>query len=67
MDNETLRKLERHATAAADIIRADVLESAADTLADPDADPRDSLAALVDAQVLYGVAAAARTALKEVV
>jgi hypothetical protein len=66
MNRRTLKALERHATAAADIIRADVLESAAAVLADPEARPGDSLAALVDAQMLYGVAAAARTARKEV-
>jgi len=67
MDNETLRKLERHATAAADIITTSVVNSAADTLADPDpdADPRDSLAALVDAATLYRIASDARTVRKE--
>jgi hypothetical protein len=67
MDRSTLRKLQHHAKSAADIIVNSVVNSAADTLADPEADPRDSLAALADAQVLYGVAAAARAGLKEVV
>jgi len=65
MNRRQLKALERHATAAADLIRDDVLESAADVLADPDARPGDALAALVDAQTLYGVAAAARAGLKE--
>lgn len=66
MTPSQLKALERHANAAARIIRDDVLATAADVLADPDADPRYSLAALADAQVLYGVARAARAGLKGV-
>lgn len=63
MTPSQLKALEHHAQAAGDLIRDDVLESAADVLADPEADPRNALAALVDAQVLYTVAAAARAGL----
>lgn len=67
MNTRTLKALERHATAAGDIITASVVNSAADTLADPDpdTDPRDSLAALVDAATLYRIASDARTVRKE--
>jgi len=65
MDNETLRKLERHCNAAAGIITNSVVTGAADTLADPDADPRDSLAALVDACTLRRIANDVRTVRKE--
>jgi len=66
MDSKTLRKLERHAQAAGALIISDVVNSAADTLADSTADPRDSLAALVDAAVLLRIALDARTVRKGV-
>jgi len=68
MDRKTLRALERHCTAAGDLIRDSVVNGAADTLADPDpdTDPRDALAALVDAATLYRIADDARTVRKEV-
>ena len=62
MDRKTLKALERHAQAAADIIAADVTATAADVLADANADPADSLAALVDAAILYRIARDARDA-----
>lgn len=67
MDNETLRKLERHCNAAADIITKSVVNSAADTLADPDRGTAalDALAALVDAATLYRIASDARHGRKE--
>ena len=65
MDRKTLKALEHHTPAAADIIVADVTATAADVLADPDSDPRDSLAALVDAGTLYRIASDARTVRKE--
>ena len=63
-----LKALERHCNAAAKIITDDVVDGAADVLADPDpdADPRDSLAALVDACTLRRIARDARTVRKEV-
>ena len=69
MNRKNLKALERHATAAADIITNSVVNGAADVLADlyHDADPRDSLAALVDAATLYRIASDARTVRKEVV
>ena len=62
-----LKALERHCNAAADIITNDVVTSAADILADPDpdTDPRDALAALVDACTLRRIANDARTVRKE--
>lgn len=62
-----LKALERHCNAAAEIIISSVVTSAADVLADPDpdADPRDSLAALVDAATLRRIASDARTVRKE--
>ena len=62
-----LKALERHCNAAADIITNDVVNSAADVLADPDpdTDPRDALAALVDACTLRRIARDARTVRKE--
>ena len=61
-----LKALEHHAQAAADIIIGDVVSSAADTLADDTADPRNSLAALDDAAVLLRIARDARTVRKVV-
>lgn len=66
MDNSTLRKLERHCNAAADIITNSVVTGAADTLADSTADPRDALAALVDAATLRRIAGDARAVRKAV-
>jgi hypothetical protein len=64
MDRKTLKALQHHAQAAADIITNDVVMSAADVLADPTADPRDSLAALVDAAALNRIAGDARAVRK---
>jgi len=61
MNRKTLRKLERHCTTAADIITSSVVNSVAEDLADPEADPRDSLAALADACTLHRIARDART------
>ena len=61
MDSKTLRKLERHAQAAGEIIINDVINSAADTLADDTADPRDSLSALAIGAVLLRIALESRT------
>jgi hypothetical protein len=60
-----LKALERHCNAAADIITNMVVAGAAETLADSTADPRDSLAALVDACTLRRIANDARTVRKE--
>ena len=61
-----LKALERHCNAAADIITNDVVNSAADVLADPEARAGDSLAALVDAATLYRIANDIRTVRKGV-
>jgi hypothetical protein len=60
-----LRALEKHTRAAAALIISDVVNSAADTLADSTADPRDSLAALRDAAVLLRISSDARSVRKE--
>jgi hypothetical protein len=65
MNRKTLKALERHAQAAGALIISDVVNSAADTLADSTADPRDSLAALADATVLLRIARDARTVRRE--
>lgn len=65
MPTPTLKKLARHCDAAADILVSSIVRTAADTLADPTADPRDSLAVMVDAERLYGIATWARQILKE--
>ena len=61
-----LKALERHCNAAAQLIINDVVSSAADVLADPEARAGDSLAALVDACTLRRIASDARTVRKGV-
>jgi len=65
MDRKTLKALERHAKAAADIIRDDVVATAADVLADPEGDARISLALLADAATFIRIAGEARSFRKE--
>ena len=65
MNHKTLKALERHANAAADIITADVRDTAADVLADPEEDARISLALLVDAATFARIAREARAFRKE--
>ena len=65
MPTPTLKKLARHCDAAADILVSSIVRTAADTLADPTADPRDSLAVMVEAATLRDRAEWARQILKE--
>ena len=65
MNRKTLRKLERHCEAAAGIISADVLATAADVLADPEGDARISLALLAEAATFSRIAGEARAFRKE--
>jgi len=65
MNRKTLKALEHHAQAAADIITADVRDAAADVLADPEEDARVSLALLVDAATFARIAGEARAFRKE--
>jgi len=71
MNRKTLRKLELHAQAAADLICDEITVSAPKTLADHargvdvSKHALDTLAAFVDSTTLYRVAASARTARKE--
>ena len=65
MDRKTLKALEHHAQAAADIITADIRDIAADVLADPEEDARIPLALLVDAGTFARIAREARAFRKE--
>ena len=65
MTSSQLKALERHAQAAADIITADVRDTAADVLADPEEDARIPLALLVDAATFARIAREARAFRKE--
>jgi len=65
MNRKNLKSLARHAQAAADIITADIRDTAADVLADPEEDARIPLALLVDAATFARIAREARVFRKE--
>jgi len=68
MNRRTLKALERHAQAAADILCDNVVSYAADTLLDPDPHAaRDALDVLAQAALLRQIANTARVVRKEVV
>lgn len=65
MNRRQLKSLQKHASAAARIIRDDVLATAADVLADPEGDARISLALLAEAATFSRIAREARAFRKE--